>query len=399
MLHSLEQQHHGEDQMEMEMGFGGAHDIHLHLADVTHLDEPDAISYDYNRRHYNIRYDHTRITLPGADELPLLHCVRHLSFGEWRRTPDPSVPLMMAAWMPNLTTVDLVLDTEGSQKPPPPRGEGQDLFEALKAYSEQTQKVAHATLNMRSGGQMDALVTRQLNFARTQGHNLLGASLRGWSQRLASFRVRGVVDGSLFWPHPHEKGLVSDDENNSNNAPSEEPEWPHMQDIDVHAERYAPSGRWYFTRSEPAYPAPSLPDYTFESTGDDSDHDDVGRRFSRSVPHEETIQPLFAAWARALVRMPSLRTARLRFRIKFFHEGGRAGRWHSMEDWGVVYEAPGYESKDKNKTAWCGVLTPEEQRYRRLIFQNTGVGARCKKRWTCCSPSGPTAGRARKWRS
>ncbi|KAK8137358.1 hypothetical protein PG984_005298 [Apiospora sp. TS-2023a] len=245
-----------------------------------------------------------------------------------------------------------------------------------------------------------AMEQGRLNFTVPQGYDLLGTSLRTWSRRLTSLRVRGVVDGSLFWPHHHEKeGVVSDDDNNSNSAPSEEPEWPHMQDIDVHAERYSPSGRWYFTRSEPAYAAPSLPDYTFESTGDDSDHDDVGRRFSRSVPHEETIQPLFESWARALSRMPSLRTARLRFRIKFFHEGGRAGRWHIMEDWAVVYEAPGYEIKDNNKTAWCGKLTPEEQRCRRLIFQNTGAGDRCRRRWNCCRPSGPTAGRVRTWRS
>ncbi|KAK8137357.1 hypothetical protein PG984_005297 [Apiospora sp. TS-2023a] len=116
MLHSLDDQ--GD---QIEKGGGGAHNIHLHLADVAH-ELPDDKSYVhrccYDREpmtRYEFarkwRYDHVRITLPGIDSFPLVHCVRHLSFGEWCRRPDPSVQLMMAARMgPGLAAVDLVLD-------------------------------------------------------------------------------------------------------------------------------------------------------------------------------------------------------------------------------------------------------------------------------------------------
>ncbi|KAK7998898.1 hypothetical protein PG991_014573 [Apiospora marii] len=360
MLHRLER-HQGRD-------------IHLHLADVAH-EAPDMTGYEdrccYDRepmtRHEFARtwhYDRARITLPGADSLPLLHRVQRLSFGEWGRTPDPRVQLELAARMPGLTAVDLVLDASERVSPPLLREDHRSLAEALRVYSEPTRKVAHATLKMLPRGASVVLQSGRLDLTVPQGYDLLGASLRVWSQRLTSFRVRGVVDGSLFWPRPQEE------------AAGAEPEWPRLQDLDVHAERHAPSGRWYFARSEPAYPAPQPPDYSFESTGDDSNHDEEGRRFSRSVPREETLQPLFAAWARALARMPALRTARLRFRIKFFHEGGGGGtqRWHIMEDWGVVYEAPGHGDGGRNNsnTAWYGMLTPEEKRCRRLVFLNTG---------------------------
>lgn len=352
MLCSLEKHH--ENQLDM----GGAYDIHLHLADVAHLKAPGDMGYNNYER---CRNDHTRITLPGADELLLVHYVQHLSFGEWHRTPDPSVRLKMAARMPELTALDLVLETYGVQNRPPLRQDRQALAATLKVFAGQT-------LKMPSGDQSAALITSKLDSAHAQGYGLLSASLRGWSQRLIRFRVRGVVDGSLFWPHLREGGGGGGDGFPVGSA-KDEPEWPQMQEFDIHIKRFTPSGGWCFNRSEPAYPAPATRDRTFESTGEDSDQDEEGRAVCRNVPHEERMQPLFSSWARALAHMPSLRTAQLRFRIKVFHEGG-TGRGHSMEDWTLVYEAPGHKSM--SNTVWDGKLGPEEQRCRRLIFHNTG---------------------------
>ncbi|KAK8063094.1 hypothetical protein PG997_015191 [Apiospora hydei] len=327
----------------------GTHDVHLHLADVAHLEAPDDMSYR----------GRTRITLPRADELPLLHCVSRLSFAAWRRQPAPNVQLEIAARMPDLTALHLVLHQFGLKDSALLRQDRRSLAEALTTYSEQTRDVAHAGFSM-------ILDSRSfLRHMDPRAYDLLGASLRGWSQRLTSLRVQGVFNASLFWPQASES--------NDDKSTVKEPEWPGMQSFEVRLERYAPDLQWYFV--PPADPAqdPKFQllllsrDEPIEIPGppysDDSDEEEVFAICN--IPHEDTMQPLFASWAKALSRMPSLRTARIVFRVEMLNIQARKV---SLQDWAVVYEAPGHQNKD---AAWYDKLSPQERACRRLIFHNT----------------------------
>ncbi|KAK7994150.1 glycoside hydrolase family 3 protein [Apiospora arundinis] len=339
--------------------------MNLRLVGVHHLEAPADMSY-HSPNFGRYRHGRTRIALPRADELPMIHCVRRLSFGRWRRQPIPSVQLEIAARMLGLTELVLRLNEYGAEYPALLREGRRSLAEALAIYSEHTKDIIHAALIIPLDGYTS---TRQMalpNLTYPQGYELLGSALRKWSQRLTSFRVEGILDGTLFWPQTREK----DDK-----GAADEPEWQSLQYLDVRLGSHTPSGWWYFMpEGDPTYgrpprdPAvdpkdqpPLLPDN--EPTGppdpflgimdDDSDSDDE-ERMLRSVPHEDTMQPLFEAWAKALGRMPSLRTARLRFQTY-------------KEEWEVVYEAPGYKD-----TMWYSMLGLEERGCRRLVFHNTG---------------------------
>ncbi|KAK8054449.1 hypothetical protein PG994_009516 [Apiospora phragmitis] len=230
----------------------------------------------------------------------------------------------IGARMPGLATLGLWLYAERMPYPALRREDRRNLADALTAYSEQAKGIAHAG-------------------------------------RLISFRVHGALDGSLFWPQPQES---------NEGGGVKEPQWPNLQHFDVQLERNTPSGWWYFmSKGEPAYDD--------EPTG--VFNEEKEELLDRNVPHEDTMQPLLAAWAKALMRMPSLRTARLLFQlhqvqIPTSNDEGTVGHGHEeiqrleyfMEDWEVVYEAPG-----QSNTVWSNLLTWEERRCRRLVFHNT----------------------------
>lgn len=90
----------------------------------------------------------------------------------------------------------------------------------------------------------------------------------------------------------------------------------------------------------------------------------------RNVPNEETMQPLFEAWAKALGNMRSLRQARLCFRIgtDLSDSDDEDEKDLCMVHWEVVYEAPDFADIYR---LWWGELNDRERSSRRLIFHNT----------------------------
>ncbi|KAK8104774.1 uncharacterized protein PG998_011807 [Apiospora kogelbergensis] len=88
----------------------------------------------------------------------------------------------------------------------------------------------------------------------------------------------------------------------------------------------------------------------------------------RNVLCEDLMGPLFAAWARALACMPSLRSALLGF-------GDGFGR-----DWGVAYEIP-WASGPFGRKGRYRDMTLTERASRRLVFLNTD-GWRPRRQWT-----------------
>ncbi|KAI1650615.1 uncharacterized protein F4817DRAFT_356515 [Daldinia loculata] len=146
----------------------------------------------------------------------------------------------------------------------------------------------------------------------------LGAAVRTWSYNLVSLKVCGVFDGSLFWPSESER--------------LEMPvlPWPCLREFYVNLGIVTPAGGWYFINQPDSH--------------------------KRNVPCEETMQPLFVAWAKALESMPVLQQAALRFRVIDDSE-------QYMYNWLVGIRAPGTGPRR-------GKLEGYSHKSR-LIFKNT----------------------------
>ncbi|KAK7910587.1 hypothetical protein PG985_013068 [Apiospora marii] len=346
------------------------------------------------------RQIYLRLALPGADELPMLHSVRYLSFGLWERRPDPGVQVAIAARMPDLVALILALDGTDLIFPGVLRNDRQNLARALARYSDQTLRIEHAGLQFGIEDEdLDQFTVAMPNYVYPLTHDVLSATLRAWSQRLTSFTARGVFDESLFWP--------SADEEDPNL-----PEWPNLQCLDVQFEICTPAGGWYFLRKgetsssfgepprDPATDPWDMPP-AFKDNGDydqaasygrpdpfdlraygntssevpywnrkpvDGPQGVFGPANPRHVPNEATMEPLLAAWARALTRMPSLRSARLSFKVRLpFDEEIGIERSCPLH-WDVVYEAPGHHHPTGEARYFSGQMTPAERAARRLTF-------------------------------
>ncbi|KAK8137439.1 hypothetical protein PG984_002932 [Apiospora sp. TS-2023a] len=407
--------------------------------DIAHL-FTNAGQQDLNRFgidwHRQLR---ARLTLPRSNELPMLRSVHRLSFQIWERRPDAGVQVEMASRMPGLVSLDLALDGTELRYPGVLRKDRHGLADALTRYSEQTKDVAHATLDfcMEKGElpNLDEYTMAMPNHVYPLAYDALSASLRVWSQRLTSFSVSGVFDKGLFWPQAEEEEDAA-----ATATATAPPEWPNLQNLDVQLELCTPSGGWYFQDIDdygsdfgkpPLDPASDPEDMPPAfAHGDDNDAvagdgdgdggaDPFGRRTARApefyyrvpdpaegnegylgpirirnVPNRATMEPLLAAWARALSRMPSLRSARLNFRIHVpYNDIGET----DPREWDVVYEAPGHRHP-KGEARVCGSqMRPAERAARRLIFVCAGAGDRGGRRWICCGRWGRRAGRGRRW--
>ncbi|KAK8062941.1 hypothetical protein PG997_015038 [Apiospora hydei] len=328
------------------------------------------------------RHLRSRITLLQADELPTVHSVRQLSFGIWQRSPDPRVQLEIAARMPDLVELNLAVDGTELRYPGVLRKDRKSLADALAKYSEQTMQISRAALAIPMEDVIIDTTMAMPNLTYPLAYDVLGTSLRVWSQRLTSFRVHGVFDGALFWPQAHEDAAVN------------RPEWRNMQNFDVHLELSTPSGLWYFMpKGDPSYGRPprnpaedpeDMPPMFIDDEDDGSAdpfdqeaelkyssaggvNDDVR---TRNAPQEGTMEPLFSAWARALACMPSLRSASLRFRVEIpICDEMDDEEYVSIDDWEVFYEAP----HEHNQGApWYADMDAAERASRRLVFHNTG---------------------------
>ncbi|KAK8040918.1 hypothetical protein PG994_013925 [Apiospora phragmitis] len=257
--------------------------------------EQDSVDEDEDCGLGDYRHLRSRITLPQANELPMLHSVRHLSFGTWKCRPDPNIQLVIAARMPNLVALDLTLDATELRYPGVLRKDRKSLADALVNYSEQTKQEENA---------------------------------------------------------------------------ADRPEWRDMQTFDVQLELITPSGCWYFLpKGEPGYgrpprdPAEDPEDVPPVFTNDDPAGDgmdpcdrgaedayyfkleDIGDVRIRNVPCDDTMEPLFEAWARTLACMPLLRSANLHFQVQTPNSETGDEEDMNMEDWEIVYEAPGHKGR------------------------------------------------------
>lgn len=167
----------------------------------------------------------------------------------------------------------------------------------------------------------------------------LGAAFRKWSHNLSSLEIYGVFDESLFGPTEAERRAAP--------IPIPMPSvlWTRLTKFVATLKPCMPSGGWYFT---------------YGNQTDDT------YRGKRNVPCEMTLQPLFASWANAIVGMPTLQQATLRFLIEdpYMEYERRPG---TRTDWLVEYQAPSMTLRP----TWQKLgesLTSEEHNSCRLVF-------------------------------
>jgi hypothetical protein len=147
-----------------------------------------------------------------------------------------------------------------------------------------------------------------------------------------------VFDGSLFWP-PGEGPA----------AGAVLPSWPNLKNLSVKLGVSTPAGGWYFTRRP-----------------------DAARGNHRNVPCEEELQPLFAAWSRALERMPVLENAVIFFELmlevdqELLQQGEEST---AFGHWLVAFQAPRSRPWQEWAMQWMVKLAPEQLARARLVFQ------------------------------
>ena len=318
----------------------------------------------------------SRINLLDPEALPQLKCISNVQLGGWERTPAPSIMVDLAARMPGLVKLYMHIASYEVRYPGLLREDRHSLATMLKLRSEETKTVSEAILDMSmDGGAVNQMVPMP-NLTYPMGYDLLGSSIRIWSQRLSTFWLSGVIDETLFWPHALE----------TETTPLE---WPNLENFRVWPERHTPSGWWYFMpKFNPNYGTPprnpaedpdDLPQPFTDNPTDGTDPFDReeednwncqrinlprAQLLTRTVPNEDTMQPLVEGWAKALQCMPSLRHARLSFGIVTPVGGDEEDQ--SMEDWEIIYESP-----DFHNTTWK-TLGDGERSSRRLIFHGTG---------------------------
>lgn len=89
----------------------------------------------------------------------------------------------------------------------------------------------------------------------------------------------------------------------------------------------------------------------------------------RRKPNEEELQPLFAAWSRALERMPVLESATVYFHLWMLVRRGERVEQLVKRPWLVAYQAPGALSWPAAEEDWASKLRAEELGRARLVFQ------------------------------
>lgn len=338
----------------------------------------EVLAFDENEGLGISRHMRSRIKILDFEALPQLTCISHLSCGGWERTPAPSISVDFAARMPGLASLRLSAASAEVRYPGLLREDRLSLAVMLKLRSDETKTVSEARLDMSVDGGAIHQMLPMPNLTYPMGYDPLGSSLRIWSQRLTTFRLGGVIDETLFWPHALETATTRLDL-----------EWPNLEHFRVFPERHTPSGWWYFMPKgnlnygtpprNPAEDPDDLPQSFTDSPTDGADPFDWeeeenwdcqridlprSQLLTRTVPNEDTMQPLVEGWAKALQRMPSLRHATLSFGIVTPVDGDEEDQ--SMEDWAVIYESP-----DFSNSVWWANMRGEERSSRRLIFHNT----------------------------
>ncbi|KAI0602471.1 hypothetical protein F4775DRAFT_602491 [Biscogniauxia sp. FL1348] len=320
------------------------------------------------------RHQRSRIRLlMKPEDLPLLPNVSHLLLMPARHLLHPRVAIDIASRLPNLEAMQLTFDAREFLYHGLVLQDRQSLADAIGEHLEALKRIKQVALLMEAdGGPINQAIAIPSCLCDL-GYDPLGSAMRRWALGIEYTTIQGSYDGTLFWPHS------SEPEYDGYSAIIKQSKMKRML---VTLERYTPSGWWYFMptfsqefgdrdadKARNALPPRFIPaaDPTIMEvegfTGNDIDLMTEECLCQRTVPLDETMEPLVESWARALQWMPELEQALLSFGEQ---NNGEVGRTSDMwRQWSIIYRAPGMAYDELGST-------PEGKRSRRLEFHNVG---------------------------
>ncbi|KAI1639122.1 hypothetical protein F4809DRAFT_596709 [Biscogniauxia mediterranea] len=341
---------------------------------INNIDSPsdaflkNSLSY---RRHQRSRIR----LLMKPEDLPLLPSVSRLVLSPTVHLLQPRMLIDIASRLPELTAIDLTFDAREFIYLGLPVSDRKLLADAIREHSEALKQVREVRLIMDAdGGPINQLINLPPCFC-TLGYDPLGSALRRWSRGLEFLNLQGSFDRTLFWPDIREA------------------EWyryhlelkhSKLKYLYVKLERYTPSGWWYFmptSSSDYGYPVedddqslfPPLHSQSMDEVllnvdiwwGTDPKYIPRDHRYLRTVPHDETIEPLVESWARTLRWMPAIEVAALSFADQNTGESGQTP--YGDDNWMILYRAP--LARD---CQWDPMLSEAAKKSRCLWFRNVG---------------------------
>ncbi|KAK7921552.1 hypothetical protein PG985_009574 [Apiospora marii] len=323
-------------------------DVGVMMLRVAHVEFPVDVDPPSPRPFYK----RDALDLVDWDDLPVVPCISELLFHEHQgeRRLSLRTGLKLASRLPNLSRLTLgTLEWSSSEFPIIPNAAAVRSWRHKLAATFADERLAaglllrHATLEDETWDRdwacpgNDGFVPPSYCVAASEEagapqHDPLGAAIRDWSQNLYSLEISGSV-------YPH---------------------WPNLETLTTDLSPCSPDGTCYFTR-DPSARRVEVHD-GYEISLPPPGH-----------PNDDTLQPLFASWARALAQMPRLREATLCWNLKL----GWPGCIEHVRDrmWAVSFLAPGTPPKGSVHfdaiDDWRDPITPDEARRPRLLFYAT----------------------------
>ncbi|KAF8462277.1 hypothetical protein BDZ91DRAFT_784541 [Kalaharituber pfeilii] len=303
----------------------------------------------------NMRFVHSYLQFMGLEQkyLPKVASITSMRVIRWQRRLTGATMATMAAALPNLQQVFWVLSDNEWRYPALRQQHRYEFAKGLDSLSLHLPKLRSLQLTYFMNEPIDhGCRIHSALHPSSPGRDHLSRALRTLSQSptITNLGINACISAELFWPA------------DSDNADT--PSWPSLQRLKVIACQIAPDGRWYLSRTSD--------EYTFESRlvseredfpsewGDLSDYDDDDDQESigSSQPDDrqddremwlaghaqynpfraricrETFNPVIFAFARAVLRMPSLKYFSFRMNEihTFYAEWARAGSSCTLEE-------------------------------------------------------------------
>ncbi|KAI5925703.1 hypothetical protein F4810DRAFT_657703 [Camillea tinctor] len=261
-------------------------------------------------------------------QLPAVRCVTGLTcrIQNYANGMSCVAAIELAMRMPHIKRFHLLAEI-GYHIPPNHREELARFLDAT-GYISQARYCKEVVLWLEPDDDQEYYLSQRPSYLNSLGFDPLGASLRTWSHNLVSLDVRGVFDGSLFWPSKFELDAKMPD------SP-----WPRLKNLFVKLVVRTPARDSYLTS---------------ETLGG-----------GYTVPCERTLDPLFESWATALGHMRVLEQATILFQPEM-----PPSSWNlTTLRCAIGFQAPSI-SPHFPRHFDVENLTENEMRRPRLIFRN-----------------------------
>ncbi|KAK4156177.1 hypothetical protein C8A00DRAFT_30990 [Chaetomidium leptoderma] len=287
---------------------------------------------------FALRYKHSYIRIADVDKLPTVPCIKALYLDNGDRHFYPGSVVALAAKTPTLEQLIWVY-TEPDVYLTLRRIIRDELFQWLMTFGLARSTARSLEIDINSHVYHDN--QRLPDMTPPWQYDPLCAALHhSIGSKVKTLSYRGPLDAALFWPYGELQG-------------PREPFWSSLTKLEVTFSAASPNGRWYFKAppdheshihpSNEPLPAdqqvsPMPPGYGTEEDTDAAYAYELAAREMpggdnsefRTVPDDEVMLPLLAAFARAAAQMPALKNAYLATPVP-----------EPQSVWFVLYGAPG----------------------------------------------------------